>query len=503
MNRFLYGCSGILLALGLAACEESTVNADNGNATSAASKGDDVGEVSSSGTAGDSGEILTFEDLPNCSANREGEKKFVEGDGLTYVCSSGKWVKYNSIIDSVETADELPACISKLEGDSAYVASEMRYFVCTSKEWQKKEVLMQVYKTSDDLPNCAGKYEGVSSYVTEEELIYVCLDGRWTKFVTVYDSEELLPNCSENRNGETAYIRNGNAQMTCSDGKWVDGFVSVNQPSSSSVIPPVSSSAAAPEVSSSSLAIVIPSSASVVPSSSSTRSSSSMSSSSLANSSSSAASTTKPLCGDLWCGRDGDVRVMTLLDDGTDTYGYWFYYNDNNVEFDGGPGSSYIEWPVPMENDDAIIDDPIIDYCGGLCGTAHFEGTYKYPFVGIGFNVSGAKQEANDLTSWKGLCLTYKTYGLSRAVIELAPKYAEKMTAYNNPVYRLKESTVGAETLNLLWSDFAQEEGWGTEVDISVVITNISQIKIKMMDDAGTYGDFNIISLGRYGSCTK
>ena len=96
---------------------------------------------------------------------------------------------------------------------------------------------------------------------------------------------------------------------------------------------------------------------------------------------------------DTWVGANSEYRVETGFDDGSDTYGYWYDYNDNKETADNGPGSSKIVWPVDKGNgysDEAM--DPIIDACGGVCGTATLGGPYKYPFVGVGFNLSGGDQ---------------------------------------------------------------------------------------------------------------
>ena len=47
-----------------------------------------------------------------------------------------------------------------------------------------------------------------------------------------------------------------------------------------------------------------------------------------------------------WVGANGEYRIETGFDDGTNTYGYWYDYNDAK---DGG--SSTITWPVATGNE--------------------------------------------------------------------------------------------------------------------------------------------------------
>ena len=246
-------------------------------------------------------------------------------------------------------------------------------------------------------------------------------------------------------------------------------------------------------------------------SSSKAKSSSSIkSSSSKAGSASSAvgfaniiAKTTDP-CGDIWCGPALEIRAnLVEYDDGTDTYGYWYNYNDNKQTKDGGPGSSRIEWPVELGNefaDDAV--DPVVSTCKGMCGMAVFEGTYEYPFVGIGFNLAGKTQAPVYATDWGGLCVVYKTNGVA-PMIELMTLDEAVLTGYNNYRYMLKRVTSGTETIDIEWSKFRQEMGWGEEADLSDVVSRLSAIKVKMADGAGSSGYFNIISIGRYGTCNS
>lgn len=196
-----------------------------------------------------------------------------------------------------------------------------------------------------------------------------------------------------------------------------------------------------------------------------------------------------------WSGANGDYRVDTGLDDGSDESGYWYTYAD-----DANSGTSAITWPVATGNEyDANALDPIIDHCMGLCGTVTLGAGYDYPFAGLGFNLTGAAQTGADVTSWGGICITY-TAGVA-PVLEIAPEDEATVTEYNNYMSKLKVAA-SASTLNLAWSDFKQESGWGVTVPQASYLTMIAAVKIKFSGKAGTSGDFNIIEIGENGACS-
>ena len=204
---------------------------------------------------------------------------------------------------------------------------------------------------------------------------------------------------------------------------------------------------------------------------------------------------------DTWVGANSEYRVETGFDDGTDTYGYWYDYNDNKETADNGPGTSTITWPVAKGNaysDEAM--DPIIDYCGGVCGTATMGGPYSYPFVGIGFNLSGGAQGGNDISSWGGICLGYKSTGIAPA-LEIAPADEGTVTGYNN--YKASLKILASETVvDLAWTDFKQESGWGTKVDQATVLASTAAIKFKIAAADGKSTEFNVATIGEYGKCS-
>ena len=195
-----------------------------------------------------------------------------------------------------------------------------------------------------------------------------------------------------------------------------------------------------------------------------------------------------------WSGANGDYRVDTGLDDGSDESGYWYTYAD-----DANSGTSAISWPVPTGNqyDDNALD-PIIDHCGGLCGQVNLGAGYDYPFAGLGFNLTGPDQTGADVTAWGGLCITY-TASIA-PILEIAPEDEGTVTEYNNYMSKLKVAA-SASTLNLAWSDFKQESGWGVTVPQASYLGMVAAVKVKFSGKAGTSGDFNIIQVGENGAC--
>ena len=195
-----------------------------------------------------------------------------------------------------------------------------------------------------------------------------------------------------------------------------------------------------------------------------------------------------------WVGADGDYRVDTGLDDGTETSGYWYSYTDS-----GDGGSSTIVWPTDLGNDysdDAL--DPVIDYCGGLCFTVTLNEGYDYPYAGVGFNVTGGDQVGGDASSWGGIDVSYVADG--KFYLELAPEDEASVTAYNN--FTVTLASASTETIKSnAWSSFSQESGWGNTVDIAAVYGDLAAVKFKFANlTVGTSCYFNITKVGAYGS---
>ena len=206
--------------------------------------------------------------------------------------------------------------------------------------------------------------------------------------------------------------------------------------------------------------------------------------------------------GSTWYGVDGNPRVDTGLDAGYDNSGYWFYYAD---DMDGG--ASTISWAVPLgdEFDDNSMQ-PVIDYCGGVCGEFELDkGVLDYdPFVGIGINVGGQNASGKaipvDASSKSGVCISYTVTSAATLELGLGDRL-DAMIDYANPMYDLAKSTTG-KVVNIPWSKFAQPSWGRTKISIEEAVASLASIKFKIQGKSGTTGSFNIMSIGDYnGGC--
>ena len=126
--------------------------------------------------------------LPQCTANAEGDSFYVGKSRVVYRCEAGKWLDdegapfsdtafvncfvANFVKDSAASVDKLSGCSSKKEGDLAFVQKKL--YACTSKEWvsQKKVVVSEA-----DLGECSKN--GTYAYVLSKMQSYACKEGHW------------------------------------------------------------------------------------------------------------------------------------------------------------------------------------------------------------------------------------------------------------------------------------------------------------------------------------
>ena len=316
---------------------------------------------------------------------------------------------------------------------------------------------------------------------------FICANNAWIPQNTVCKGSQQQRICDE---GIGTSVVNGSCitNFLCINNAWVvygDPICTPTPVSSSSITIPKSSSS------------VKRSSSSVVRSSSSKA----RSSSSLAKSSSSRGpiSTAFPT----WYGSDG-YRVDTRLDSGAETSGYWYVYAD-----DADGGKSKVEWPIEIGNEySAEALDNVIDYCGGVCGTAILDkGTLTYnPFVGIAFDVAGQTSKTNktlaaaDASAWGGLCITYKSEAASSLQLGLGD--FDIQIGYANPVASLPKATSGTMK-NFKWSDFKQPTWYkgGTQMDGEKAAKQLVSVKFLIQSMPGKY-NFNVCAIGPYnGGC--
>ena len=200
----------------------------------------------------------------------------------------------------------------------------------------------------------------------------------------------------------------------------------------------------------------------------------------------------------------GDApQIETGLGNETNTYGYWFSYDDHD---DGG--NSKIVWPVDPGYEgapDAL--DPVIEHCGGICGTAALsKGAMTYnPFAGIGFNVVGESASGDpvpgDASAWGGLCITYTSD--AAPTLELGLGDFDATIGYANPAASLPKASSFLRHRVIPWSSFTQPSWYKgtTKITGEEAAKQLVSVKFKMQASQGNY-DFNICSIGPYdGFC--
>ncbi len=200
-----------------------------------------------------------------------------------------------------------------------------------------------------------------------------------------------------------------------------------------------------------------------------------------------------------WIGTDLTEQIATGIANDTETAGYWFDYGDG-----GDGGKSAVTWPVPKGNEysDGSMS-PIIEHCGGICGTAVLDkGTLTYnPFVGIGFNVVGETSTtdntpaAGDASSWGGLCITYTSEAAPSLELGLGDE-VDASIGYANPAASLPKSTVGTSK-TITWAEFKQPSWYkgDTKMSGTDAAAQLVAVKFKLQATAGSY-QFNICAVG-------
>lgn len=197
-----------------------------------------------------------------------------------------------------------------------------------------------------------------------------------------------------------------------------------------------------------------------------------------------------------WVGADDGSRAITGLDNGTETSGYWYWYNDI---VDGG--NSRIDWPVE-EAEEGDMLKPVIEACQGLCGKFTLDQSYseEEPFVVLGFNIAGTETfyggsaTTVDITAWGGLCIGYS----STTDIELYLSYGDEKDAamgYDFPSVTMPISTEGTVEC-YRWKQFSR--GWGMDPHMEELVKKAASVKFRIQGKSGTTGEFNIMSVSSY-----
>ena len=183
----------------------------------------------------------------------------------------------------------------------------------------------------------------------------------------------------------------------------------------------------------------------------------------------------------LWLGLDSSYNVNTRACDVSATCGYWYSVEDTD---DGEP--SRITWPVTKGDAyDSESLSPIIDYCGGLCGSLNFE---SKGFAGVGFSIVNKDEvdgsmNQGDITSWGGLCMKYSS-SLNIDVVMNSAAREDPSTLLQLPMVTLPKSD-SVTTKCVAWEEFGADAS-----------SHVSSLLFVFEGDVGTEGDFNIVGLG-------
>ena len=194
---------------------------------------------------------------------------------------------------------------------------------------------------------------------------------------------------------------------------------------------------------------------------------------------------------DLWYGPKAvdkyDYHVATGLDNGTETSGYWFSFDDDKA-------NTYVKWPV-MQLEYENIVDRAIEVCEGICGTFIYK---DEGVLGIGFNVAGEALSGNngapdiaDISAWGGLCVTYTSESDMDVVMsnDTTFTYIKKMALL--PKVSLPKSAE-AKTVCSKWSDFVSAAETPSDP------AHVASILFVAYGDAGSESEFNVIGIGKY-----
>ena len=186
------------------------------------------------------------------------------------------------------------------------------------------------------------------------------------------------------------------------------------------------------------------------------------------------------------------TTVETGLDNGTETSGYWFSFDDDM----SGVGSVKLPQPLGIEYP---TGDEIYDYCMGACGEFEFA---KEGDLGVGFHVAGmvdpmdggsSAAKAN-ISSWGGLCVTYA----SESDLDVVLAYAQN-DGFGNlsrmPKVTLPKS-IELRTECVDWEKFMS-------VYSEVSWTFMTSVLFVVHGDANAKSRFNIRGLGKYSEKTN
>jgi len=197
-----------------------------------------------------------------------------------------------------------------------------------------------------------------------------------------------------------------------------------------------------------------------------------------------------------WVGADDGSRAITGLDNGTETSGYWYWFED-----DADGGNSRIEWPIEMEYEGDMLK-PVIEACQGICGkfTLDQGNSDEEPFVGLGFYLAGTElpnggaADTTDITAWEGLCVAYSSTSAIKLLLGYSDSY-EAAVGYDLPSVTMPMSTEGTVEC-YRWKQFGI--GWGVDPHMDQLVKKAASVKFRIQGESGTTGEFKIMSVSSY-----
>ncbi len=256
--------------------------------------------------------------------------------------------------------------------------------------------------------------------------------------------------------------------------------------SSMGTIGGLSSTGVAPVVSSSSVAVApVSSSAVVVP----------KSSAAVTPKSSAAVVDDGTIKLELWDASLGDPHVPV----GNQKGGWWYSYDDSN-----NGGSSEIVWDAePGAGGDMT---PVIEACGGICGSyTLIVGTNEWqPFVGFAFGFGADNTYAGDASALLGVCVEYTSTADIHLELGLTAAKEKAIDGGANAFYLLPASSA-KKVVDIGWAQFAPPDWAKTVVAGAASAKILSSLKFKIQGDEngedGAPGSFAIYKVGPKGSC--
>ena len=193
-----------------------------------------------------------------------------------------------------------------------------------------------------------------------------------------------------------------------------------------------------------------------------------------------------------WDGIVGEYTIHTGIAEAE-----WYMFNDS-----AEGGLSTITWPVPLGNEytnDSF--DPVIDECGGFCGTFNLnQGSMDHkPYVGVGFNLAGSKALPVDATDMWGLLIRY-TSDVPITLELVLDKEKEAAINHDHPYVSLPKTSSDQDVC--FSTDSLRQAGWGKTISIDEALKSVVSIQFKIQAADSTTGKFNIKRISNtIGAC--